>query len=158
MKGNPQILTLLNDVLTAELTAINQYFIHARLCNHWGYERLWKKIRAESIDEMKHADYLIARILYLDGIPNMQKYNKVNIGQTVKEQLTLDLAVEVDSVKRLNDGIKLCRDEGDNGTRELLERILVSEEEHADWLETQLELISQMGEPHYLAQQVKEDE
>lgn len=158
MKGNPQILTLLNDVLTAELTAINQYFIHARLCNHWGYERLWKKIRAESIDEMKHADYLIARILYLDGIPNMQKYNKVNIGQTVKEQLTLDLAVEVDSVKRLNDGIKLCRDEGDNGTRELLERILVSEEEHADWLETQLELISQMGEPHYLAQQVKEDD
>ena len=158
MKGNPQILTLLNDVLTAELTAINQYFIHARLCNHWGYERLWKKIRAESIDEMKHADYLIARILYLDGIPNMQKYNKVNIGQTVKEQLTLDLAVEVDSVKRLNDGIKLCRDEGDNGTRELLERILVSEEEHADWLETQLELISQLGEPHYLAQQVKEDD
>ena len=158
MKGHPQILTLLNDVLTAELTAINQYFIHARLCNHWGYERLWKKIRAESIDEMKHADYLIARILYLDGIPNVQRYNKVNIGQTVKEQLTLDLQVEVDSVKRLNDGIKLCRDEGDNGTRELLERILVSEEEHADWLETQLELISQMGEPHYLAQQVKEDE
>jgi bacterioferritin len=158
MKGNPQILTLLNDVLTAELTAINQYFIHARLCQHWGYERLWKKIRAESIDEMKHADYLIARILYLDGIPNVQRYNKVNIGQTVKEQLTLDLAVEVDSVKRLNDGIKLCRDEGDNGTRELLERILVSEEEHADWLETQLELMSQMGEPHYLAQQVKEDE
>jgi bacterioferritin len=107
---------------------------------------------------MKHADYLIARILYLDGIPNMQKYNKVNIGQTVKEQLTLDHAVEVDSVKRLNDGIKLCRDEGDNGTRELLERILVSEEEHADWLETQLELIAQMGEPHYLAQQVKEDD
>ena len=158
MKGHPQILTLLNDVLTAELTAINQYFIHARLCNHWGYERLWKKIRAESIDEMKHADYLIARILYLDGIPNVQRYNKVNIGQTVKEQLTLDLQVEVDSVKRLNDGIKLCRDEGDNGTRELLERILVSEEEHADWLETQLELISQMGEPHYLAQQVKEDD
>jgi bacterioferritin len=158
MKGNPQILTLLNDVLTAELTAINQYFIHARLCNHWGYERLWKKIRAESIDEMKHADYLIARILYLDGIPNVQRYNKVNIGQTVKEQLTLDLAVEVDSVKRLNDGIKLCRDEGDNGTRELLERILVSEEEHADWLETQLELMSQLGEPHYLAQQVKEDD
>ena len=156
MQGNPQVITLLNDVLTGELTAINQYFVHARLCDNWGYKRLWKKIREESIEEMKHADKLIERILFLDGLPNVQRYSKVNIGQTVKEQLTLDLAVEMDAVPRLSSGIALCNSVGDHGTRELLEHILVNEEEHVDWLEQQLSLIKDLGEPGYLAEQLKE--
>ena len=106
MKGDPQIIDLLNRVLTAELTAINQYFIHARMCENWGYERLWKKIRAESIGEMKHADELIARVLYLDGIPNLQRLGKVNVGETVAEQLRLDLDVEKEAIKMLNEGIE----------------------------------------------------
>jgi bacterioferritin len=158
MQGNAQVITLLNDVITAELTAINQYFLHARLCEHWGYGRLWNKIRAESIDEMKHADQLIHRILYLDGMPNVQRYSKVNVGQTVKEQFQLDLNVEKEAILRLNNGIELCRSVGDNGTRELLEGILVGEEEHADWLETQLTLMAQLGDAPYLAEQMKGDD
>ena len=157
MQGNPQVITLLNDVLTGELTAINQYFIHARLCENWGYQRLWKKIRHESIDEMKHADRLMARILYLDGMPNVQRYSKINVGQTVKEQFELDLGVEKDAIARLNAGIALCVSVGDNGTRELLAELLVSEEEHADWLEQQLALLASVGEQNYLAEQLKED-
>ena len=157
MQGNPQVIALLNDVLTAELTAINQYFLHAKLCEHWGFERLWKKVRAESIDEMKHADELIERILYLDGLPNVQRYGKVNVGQTVKEQFQLDLNVEKEAITRLNAGIELCRSVGDNGTREMLEEILVGEEEHADWLETQLTLLAQLGDATYLAEQLKAD-
>lgn len=157
MKGDPQIIDLLNRVLTAELTAINQYFIHARMCENWGYERLWKKVRAESIGEMKHADELIERILYLEGIPNLQRLGKVNVGETVAEQLRLDLEVEREAIKMLNEGIALARDAADNGSRELLERILVGEEDHADWLESQLALIDQVGEPNYLAQQIKEE-
>jgi bacterioferritin len=156
MKGNDDVVRLLNDVLTAELTAINQYFIHARMCENWGYQRLWKKIRAESIDEMKHADELIKRILYLEGIPNLQKISKVNVGQTVPEQFKLDLDVEKDSIVRLNAGIETARAAGDNGSRELLEGILHGEEEHADWLESQLELIKQVGEANYLSQQINE--
>ncbi len=154
MKGNDDILRLLNDLLTNELTAINQYFIHAKLCAHWGYERLAKKVRAESIDEMKHADVVISRILFLDGIPNLQRLGKLHVGETVKEQLTSDLALEHAAIKFLNDGIALSRQLGDNGTEDLFTKILVGEEEHADWLETQLELIAQLGEPHYLAQQM----
>ncbi len=156
MKGLPAIVDLLNEVLTGELTAINQYFVHARLCEHWGYQRLWQKLRAESIDEMKHADQLISRVLYLDGMPNLQRLGKVSVGQTVKEALELDYALESAALKRLNEGIELCRSSGDNGSRELLERILVSEEEHANWIEEQLELIKSIGEPHYLAQQIRE--
>jgi bacterioferritin len=156
MKGNDQVIALLNDVLTGELTAINQYFIHARMCENWGYERLWKKIRAESIDEMKHADKLIERLLYLEGMPNLQRLGKISVGQTVPEQLTLDLDMEKAAVKRFNDGIELCRSLGDNGSRELLEGMLVSEEEHANWLEAQLSLCQQLGEQNYLAQQIKE--
>ncbi len=156
MKGDDRVIDLLNEVLTGELTAVNQYFIHARMCENWGYERLWKKIRAESIDEMKHADKLIERILYLDGLPNLQRLGKINVGQTVPEQLTLDLDMEKGAVKRFNDGIELCRSLGDNGSRELLEGMLVSEEEHANWLEAQLSLIDQVGVQNYLAQQVKE--
>ncbi|HZP37812.1 MAG TPA: bacterioferritin [Methylomirabilota bacterium] len=158
MKGHDQVVTLLNDVLTAELTAINQYFIHARMCENWGYKRLWKKVREESIGEMRHADRLIERILYLEGVPNLQRLGKVNVGQTVPEQLRLDLEVERTAVAALNAGIEVCRSLGDNGTRDLLEEILTGEEDHIDWIEEQLELIKQVGEGHYLAQQIKEDD
>ena len=155
MKGDKQVITLLNDVLTAELTAVNQYFLHARLCHHWGYERLYERVRKESIGEMKHADELIERILYLEGMPNVQRYGKVNVGQTVPEQFQLDLQVEYDAVKRLNEGIEACRTAGDNGTRTLLERILHEEEAHVDWLETQQETIKQVGTESYLSEQLK---
>ncbi|TMA85469.1 MAG: bacterioferritin [Deltaproteobacteria bacterium] len=155
MKGDKQVITLLNDVLTAELTAVNQYFLHARLCHHWGYGRLYERVRKESIEEMKHADELIERILYLEGMPNVQRYGKVNVGQTVPEQFQLDLQVEYDAVKRLNEGIEACRTAGDNGTRTLLERILHEEEAHVDWLETQQETIKQVGAGTYLSEQLK---
>jgi bacterioferritin len=158
MKGHDRIIETLNEVLTAELTAINQYFIHARMCENWGYERLWKKIRAESIEEMKHADELIERILYLEGLPNLQRLGKVNVGQTVPEQLRLDLGVEKAALKMLNDAVELARSLGDNGSRELLEKILTDEEEHTNWIEAQLSLIEQVGEGHYLAQQIKEED
>ncbi len=154
MKSKPNIIEMLNDVLTAELTAINQYFIHAKMCGNWGFAKLASKVRAESIDEMKHADQIIDRILFFDGVPNLQRYNKVNVGETVKEQFELDLKLEYEAIDRLNKAVAMCRDAGDNGTRELLEGILVSEEEHTDWLETQLELIKQLGEQLYCAQQL----
>jgi bacterioferritin len=154
MKGNKQVIDCLNDVLTGELTAINQYFIHGRMCENWGYQRLWKKLREESISEMKHADELIKRILYLEGVPNVQKLGQVMVGQTVMEQFKVDLALEHAALKRLNDGVELCRTTGDTGSRELLEHILVSEEEHTDWLESQLELVGQVGEANYLSQQI----
>ena len=155
MRGHDQIIALLNEVLTNELTAINQYFIHARMCENWGYDRLWHKLRDESIGEMKHADELIERILYLEGIPNVQRLGKVNVGQTVPEQLRLDLELERAALKMLNDGIELCRTLSDAGSRELLEHILTSEESHANWIEAQLLLIDQVGEANYLAQQIK---
>ena len=155
MKGHDKVIDLLNEVLTGELSAINQYWLHARICENWGYQRLWKKVREESLDEMKHADKLIDRVLYLDGLPNLQRYHKINVGQTVPEQLQLDLDVEKAAVKLLNDGIELCRSLGDNGSRELLEEILVAEEEHVNWLEAQLELIAQVGVENYLSQQIK---
>ncbi len=156
MKGNPKVIEALNDVLTAELTGINQYFVHAKMCENWGYKRLAEVNRKESISEMKHADEVIERILFLDGVPNMQRLGKVRVGETVPEQLKLDHGLELDAVSRLNKGIALAVDVGDNGTRELLEDILVSEEEHVDWLEAQLELITQVGEQNYLAQQIRE--
>jgi bacterioferritin len=158
MRGHDHVITLLNDVLTAELTAINQYFIHARMCENWGYERLWKKVREESIGEMRHADKLIERILYLDGVPNVQRLGRVHVGETVPEQLRLDLEVERAAVTLLNNGIELCRSLGDNGSRDLLEDMLKGEEQHINWIESQLTLIQQMGEAHYLAQQVHKDE
>ena len=156
MKGNADVIQLLNEVLTGELTAVNQYFVHARMASNWGYHRLHEHIHKESIDEMKHADQLIERVLFLDGVPNVQRLGKINIGQTVPEQLKLDLALEMDAVARLNDGIKLCRERGDNGSEDLLTKILVSEEHHVDWLEAQLAQIQQMGEAQYLSQQVKD--
>ena len=154
MKGKPEIIDLLNEVLTAELTAINQYFIHAKMLRHWGLKKLGDHVYRESIDEMKHADELIERILFLDGIPNLQRYNKINVGETPKEQLELDLGMEYDAVARFNKGIAMCRDAGDNGSREMLEKMLVSEENHVDWLETQLDLIARLGEQAYLAEQM----
>ena len=146
MKGNAKVIDLLNDVLTAELTAVNQYFVHAKMAENWGYERLWHRFRDESIEEMKDADKLIGRILFLEGVPNLQRLNKVSVGQSVKEQLELDLEVEKAAIVRLNAGIEACRSHGDNGTREMLEDILVGEEKHANWLEAQLVLIAQACE------------
>jgi bacterioferritin len=158
MKGSQKVIALLNDVLTNELTAINQYFLHARMCENWGYERLWHKVRAESIDEMKHADVIIERILYLEGLPNLQKLGTISVGQTVDEQLRLDLALESTAIPVLNRGIELSRAEADNGTADLLEDILEDEEDHAHWLEAQLALIQQAGLQNYLAEQLKKDD
>ena len=153
MQSSPEIIELLNDVLTAELTAINQYFIHAKMQDNWGYKRLAEKGREESFGEMKHAEELIERILYLDGVPNMQRLGTVRIGETVTEQLQLELDTEKDAIARLATGIETCR-RTDEGSRILLEHILTDEEGHADWLETQLELIRQLGEGLYLNTQV----
>jgi bacterioferritin len=158
MKGNPQVLTLLNEVLTAELTAINQYFLHAKMLQNWGYLKLAKYVRDESIDEMKHAEKLIDRVLFLDGVPNLQRLGHLNIGETVEEQFKNDAQVEYDAIVRLNNGIKLCRDLGDNGTEDLLTHILTAEEEHVDWIETQQELIRQLGFVAYQAQQIRNED
>ncbi len=158
MKGDPKVIAFLNQVLKAELTAINQYFLHAEMCENWGYERLAKLIRKESIEEMVHAEKCIERVLYLDGTPNMTDYFKINIGQTVEQQFKNDVQLEYDAVKRLNDGIRLCVAQGDNASRELAEKILTDEEHHIDWLEAQMHAIGEMGIANYLAQQLKEDE
>jgi bacterioferritin len=157
MKGDAKVIAILNEVLKAELTAINQYFLHAEMCENWGYEKLAKHTRKESIEEMTHAEKLMERILYLDGTPNMTDYFKINIGPNVKAQLQNDLNVEYDAVKRLNRGVALCVQIGDNGSRELLESILTDEEEHIDWLEAQLHAISEMGIENYLAQHLHEE-
>jgi len=156
MKGNAKVIELLNDILTGELTGINQYFVHAKMCANWGYKRLAERNRAESIDEMKHADELIERVLFLEGVPNMQRLGNVKVGETVPEQLKLDRELELDAVARLNAAIAVTTEVGDHGTRELLEDILESEEAHIDWLEAQLELIKQVGEQNYLAQQIRD--
>jgi bacterioferritin len=155
MQGDADVIELLNEVLTAELTAINQYFVDAKMIGNWGYERLAERFRAESIDEMKDADALIERILYFDGMPNLQRLGTVRVGENVVEKLNLALDLEKEAIERLNRGIRLCADKGDNGSRELLENILEGEEGHADWLEAQLELVSQVGDAHYLAQQIR---
>jgi bacterioferritin len=157
MKGDAKVIAVLNEVLKAELTAINQYFLHAEMCENWGYEKLAAHTRKESIEEMTHAEKLMERILYLDGTPNMSDYFKINIGPDVKAQLQNDLNVEYDAVKRLNRGVALCVQLGDNGSRELLESILTDEEEHIDWLEAQLHAISEMGIENYLAQHLHEE-
>lgn len=152
MQGDPQIIDALNEILTAELTAINQYFIHAKMCANWGYKKLHDHKRKESIEEMKDADIIIDRILYLDGVPNMQRYNPVLIGEDIVEQHTLDLALETAAIARLNKAIALCRDKGDNGTRDMLEGILKGEEHSADELESHLRIIKEIGKENYLAQ------
>jgi len=155
MHGESNIIDLLNDVLTAELTSVNQYFADAKMCANWGYERLAEKFREDSIGEMKDADALIERILFLEGMPNLQRLGSVRIGETVPEKLALALDLERAAIERLNAGIATCISAGDHGTRELLDDILEGEESHADWIETQLELVRQIGEAHYLAQQIR---
>jgi bacterioferritin len=154
MQGNAEVIELLNEVLTNELTAVNQYFLHARMQKSWGFPKLGEYTYNESIDEMKHADVLIERILFLDGHPNVQRLGSVRIGETVPEQLAADLAVEVQAMETLRRGIALCREKDDDVSRLLLESILTSEEEHVDYLETQISLISSLGEGNYLSQQL----
>jgi bacterioferritin len=155
MKGSGKVIEVLNEILTAELTGINQYFVHAKMCGNWGYERLAEAIRKESMEEMRHAEELIERILFLDGLPNIQRLGKVKVGEKVAEQLELDHELELEAVAKLNKGIALATEAGDNGSRDLFERILKSEEDHVNWLEAQLELIRQVGEENYLAQQMR---
>jgi bacterioferritin len=156
VRGDPDIIEALNDILTAELTAINQYFVHAKMCENWGYQKLRKAKWEESIDEMKDADRIIDRILFLDGTPNMQRLNPVRVGEDAVEQHKLDLALELEAVERLNKGIALCRERGDNGTRELLEETLKGEEHAVDWLEAQLHIVEEIGKEQYLAEQIHE--
>jgi bacterioferritin len=154
MKGDAKIIDLLNEVLTGELTAVNQYFLHSRMCRNWGYKRLAEHVYKESIDEMKHADSLIERILFLEGLPNVQRLSKIMVGQTVHEILKNDYAVEMTAIPLLNKGMQTCRDAGDNGSEDLLRHILTAEEDHVDWLEAQFDLIKQVGEQNYLSQQI----
>jgi len=154
MQGDPAILEILNEVLTAELTAINQYFIHSKMLSNWGLTELAEHAMHESIDEMKDADRIIERILFLDGVPNMQRLNPVRVGETVPEQFQLDKEVEAAAVERYNRAIALAVEKGDNGTRELMARHLVGEEDHLDWIEAQQHLISIIGVENYLAQQI----
>ncbi|MFP5578721.1 MAG: bacterioferritin [Acidimicrobiia bacterium] len=156
MQGDPEIIEFLNEALTAELTAINQYFIHAKMCENWGFERLAKHNYDESIDEMKDAEKVIERILYLEGVPNLQRLGSVLVGETVPEQHRLDLQLEQAAVERYNRGVALAREKGDNGTAELLEDLLTGEEHHADWIESQLFVIEQVGIENYLTQQIRE--
>ena len=155
MQGSSEVIELLNEVLTAELTAINQYFIDAKMFSNWGYERLGAKFREESIDEMKDAEALIERILYLDGTPNVQRLSPVRVGETPVEKLQAALDLEHTAIERLNRGIALSVERGDNGSRSLLEHILEGEERHADWLESQLEVVRQIGTELYLSQQIE---
>ena len=154
MKGNEGVIAVLNETLKAELTAINQYFLHAEMCENWGYVKLASYLRKESIDEMKHAEALMERILYLDGMPTMNELFPLRIGRNVKEQIQNDLNLELDAIPRLNRGIALAVQVGDNGTRELLTKILTDEEHHVDYLEAQLHIIQEVGIETYLAQQI----
>ena len=153
MKGNPKVIAVLNEALKSELTAINQYIVHAEMCDNWGFKKLAATTKKNSIGEMKHAEGLIERILYLDGTPNMSDYFKILIGKDVPEQLRNDLALEVDAVKRYNEGITVCVTAGDNGSRDLLVTLLKDEEGHIDYLEAQLHQIKEMGLQNYLATQ-----
>ncbi len=156
MKGNDKVIETLNHLLADELTAINQYIVHAEMCANWGYKRLDEAVEKRAITEMKHAEKLIVRILFLEGIPIVSKLNDIHIGAVVLTQLQNDLQAELDAIKAYNDGIRLCLEMGDGGSRELLEDILGDEEEHADWIEEQLDQINQLGLERYLAQQVKD--
>jgi bacterioferritin len=155
VKGNTKVIAELNKILTAELTAINQYFLHARMLQDWGLEKLGKLEYDASIDEMKHADELIKRILFLEGLPNLQKLDQINIGQNIEELIKADLGVENKAVPNLQKAIKICEDEGDYVSRDLLTKILMSEEEHIDWLETQQSLIAKVGVENYMQSQIE---
>ncbi len=157
MKAKEGVINLLNKVLTADLTAINQYFVHAKMCKNWGYERLHHKVRERSIDEMKDADVLIEHILYLEGVPNVQRMNTVHVGETVPEQLKLDLKAEHEMLALLSDGVTHCAKVADFTTRHMLEEMVKDVDAHIDWIETQQETIKQIGLENYLAEQIKKD-
>ena len=154
MKGESRIIETLNHLLADELTAINQYMVHSEMCANWGYTRLHEAAEKRAIDEMKHAEKLIGRLLFLEGIPIVSSLNKIHIGAAVDAQHRNDHEAESGAVKAYNDGVKLCVELGDNGTRELLEDILEDEEEHIDWIEAQLDQISQLGLQVYLGEQL----
>ena len=156
MQGDTDIIAALNDILTGELTAINQYFVHYKMLENWGYHRIAKKKREESIEEMKHADKLIERILFLDGVPNLQRLGPIRVGQEPIEMHKLDLSLEQEAVARLNKAIVLCLDKRDAGTREILEHVLTEEEDSIDWLEAQLKIVADIGRERYLSEQLHE--
>jgi bacterioferritin len=158
MQGDPKVIGQLNLTLKEELQAISQYFLHAEMCENWGYERLAEYIKKQSIGEMKHAESLIERILFLDGTPNMTEPMTLTIGKNVREQLQSDLELETHAVKMYNNAVNVAREAADNTTRELFERILKDEEEHVDWLEAQMHMIGEVGYERYLSEQMHEEE
>jgi len=158
MKGNPKVIAALQEALREELMAINQYFLHAEMCENWHYSKLGDFIKKQSIDEMKHAEELIERILFLDATQNLTEPMKLSVGKTVKAQLESDLALEVGAVKLYNDAVKAAQEHGDNASRELFERLLRDEEKHVDWLEAQLHQIGEIGYERYLTQQIRKEE
>ena len=158
MKGNPKVISALNEALKEELTAINQYFLHAEMCENWQYARLAAHIKKESIDEMKHAEALMERILFLDGTPNLTEPLQLSVGSDVKAQLESDLKLEIEAVTMYNRFVRLARDEGDNTSRELFERLLKDEEAHVDWLEAQVHQVRELGYERYLSQQLRQPE
>ena len=157
MQGNPKVIAELNSALKEELTAINQYFLHAEMCENWKYNKLGDFIKKQSIDEMKHAEALIERILFLDAIPNLTELMQLSVGKNVREQLESDLKLEIGAVAQYNAAIKVAADAGDNASRELFERLLKDEESHVDWLEAQLHQIKEIGYERYLSQQIREE-
>lgn len=156
MKGHPKVISQLNRILTCELTAINQYFLHARMFKHWGLEKLNEKEYKKSIQDMKHADKLIERVLFLEGLPNLQQLDKLRIGEHSQEMLDCDLTMVAEQLVALREAIKLCETERDYVSRDLLEDLLEDEEEHLDWIESQHELIKQTGIQNYLQSQIKD--
>ncbi|MFF3843956.1 bacterioferritin [Streptomyces sp. NPDC002328] len=158
MQGDPEVIEFLNEQLTAELTAINQYFLHAKMQENFGWTRLAKYTRHESFDEMKHAEVLTDRILFLDGLPNYQRLFHVRVGQTVKEMFEADRMIEVEAIDRLRRGIKVMREKGDITSANIFESILADEEHHIDYLDTQLELVEKLGEALYIAQLIEQPE
>ncbi len=156
MQAKPGVVALLNNILTIELTAINQYFVQAEMVRNWGYERLYEKLRHNSLEEMKDAQEIVRHILFLEGIPNLQRLNQVRVGENVIENLQLDLEAEINAVNTLAAGVVLCAEVHDFTTRYMLEKMQASEEEHIDWLETQFETINQVGIENYLSQQIKD--
>jgi len=156
MKGHPEIIATLNHALKEELTAISQYFLHAEMCDNWHYGKLGSFIKKQSIDEMKHAEAVMERILFLDGTPNMTELLKISVGQNVKQQLENDLKLELAAVEMYNSAVKLSQEKGDNASRELFERLLKDEEKHVDWLEAQMHQIKEIGYERYLSQQMSD--
>jgi bacterioferritin len=157
MQGNPKVIAELNSALKEELTAINQYFLHAEMCENWKYNKLGDFIKKQSIDEMKHAEALIERILFLDAIPNLTELMQLSVGKNVREQLESDLKLEIGAVAQYNAAIRVATDAGDNASRDLFERLLKDEEIHVDWLEAQIHQIKEIGYERYLSQQIREE-